>query len=239
MNSPASGAGGPSHLPFFPCIAEDITTRLLAAIKEMEEATPEPENWRDDLEESYDGYCKLLRKRFEPRLVDTWRNKISYPEYWVAECKQYQEALHELLQQRAQAAHRDNGAAAARALAMSYQRILKRNGVSSAQMSKIRDSVKDQQYWKLETQVLEYQASIRTEEAEARIILQLDQEGRWPWPLPSPCLRLNRPRQAGLQRPRRADPKPPTEGGIASRTRSKTTASTQRGVTKRVSRSRR
>lgn len=182
---------------------------------------------------------QIAPKRFEPRLVDTWRNKISYPEYWVAECKQYQEALHELLQQRAQAAHRDNGAAAARALAMSYKRILKRNGVSSAQMSKIRDSVKDQQYWKLETQVLEYQASIRTEEAEARIILQLDQEGRWPWPLPSPCLRLNRPRQAGLQRPRRADPKPPTEGGIASRTRSKTTASTQRGVTKRVSRSRR
>lgn len=239
MNSPAGGAGGPSHLPFFPCIAEDIPTRLLTAIKEMEEATPEPENWRDDLDRLHDGDCKLLRETFEPRLVDQWRKKIAYPEYWAAECKQYQDALHELLQRRAQEAHSDNGAAAARALAMSYQRILKRNGVSSAQMGKIRDSIKDQQYWKLETQVLDYHDTIRTEEAEARIILQLDQEGRWPWPLPSPCLRLNRPRQAGPKRPRRANSKPPTEGGIAGRTRSRTTASAQRGVTKRVSRGRR
>jgi hypothetical protein len=241
MNSPAGGAGGPSYLPFIPSLAEAITTELLAAIKEMEEATPEPENRWADFEESYDGYCKLLRKRFEPRLVDTWRKKIAYPEYWAAECKQYQDALHELLQQRAQAAHSDNGAAAARALAMSYQRILRRNGVSSAQMSKIRDSIKDQQYWNLETQVLEYQASIRTEKAEARIILQLDQEGRWPWPLPSPCreMRLDQLRRAGPKGPRRANPNPPTEGGIASRTRSKTAATSQRGVAKRVSRGRR
>lgn len=239
MNSPPEGAPGPFHKPFNPAKAEAITTKLLAVIKEMEEATPEPENWHDDRDELYDGDCKLLRRRFEPHLVDTWRKKIAYPEYWAAECKQYQEALHELLQQRAQAAHSDNGAAAARALAMSYQRILKRNGVSSAQMGKIRDSIKDQQYWKLETQVLDYQVTMRTEEAEAKIILQLDQEGRWPWPLPSPCLRLNRPRQAAPKRPRRADPNPPTGAGIASRTRSKTTASAQRGVAKRVSSGRR
>lgn len=61
----------------------------------------------------------------------------------MAECKQYQEALHELLRQMAQDAHNDNGAAAAQALAISYQRILKRNGVSSAQMSKIWDSLLD------------------------------------------------------------------------------------------------
>lgn len=242
MNSPPEGAPGPFHKPFNPAKAEAITTKLLAVLKEMEEATPEPENWRDDFEESHDGYCKLLRKRFEPPLVDTWRKKIAYPEYWAAECKQYQEALHELLEQRAHAAHKHNGAAAARALAMSYQRMLKRHGVSSAQISKIRDSIKDQQYWNLETQVLEYQASIRTEKAEARIILQLDQEGRWPWPLPSPCrelLRPTRPERAGPKLPRRANSSPPTGGGISSRTRSKTTATSQRGVVKRVSRGRR
>ncbi|KAK0752167.1 hypothetical protein B0T18DRAFT_404273 [Schizothecium vesticola] len=83
MNSPPGGAPGPSYKPFNPARAEAIPTKLLAAIKEMEEATPEPENWRDDFEESYDGYCKLLRKRFEPRPVDTWRKKIACPEYWA------------------------------------------------------------------------------------------------------------------------------------------------------------
>jgi len=44
MISSPGGAPGSSYKSFNPARAEAVTTKLLAAIKEMEEATPEPEN---------------------------------------------------------------------------------------------------------------------------------------------------------------------------------------------------
>lgn len=241
MNSPPRGVSdsSPSANLVVGVVTETLSKRLNDLAQTQQEATPEPKETGDVVDESFKWRCEELRNHFTPSEADKYRTRITECDYWELECNQYEIALDELMWQIARAAHGDGEPTADhwRTRARAYQGVLRRSGLSPARMREIRHSIDSQRYWQLESEV--YRQGAVSQEAEMRRHLRKRESDRHSrMSTPRRASRLKR-RQPVTSQPVAGENAPQPRGGIASRTRSQTKLSVAAGVTKRASRVRR
>ena len=208
MNTPTAEIPDPPHAAelFASVLNEGVSRRLEEVVKSREQATPEPQTPPDEEE----SYHEELLNHFKPHEADRHRMRISQPSYWETECFQYDRALKELMLQKSHATHDVDGW---RALGMTYRGLLKHAGLSLSQVRDTRHSIKSQEYWQHEAEVYHQHAMLQ-EEQMRKALLKRDK----------------------VQRTRRQPAQPPiikinhlhSDGGIASRTRSRTKPCTGR-----------
>lgn len=204
-----------------------LTRGLEEAVKEREEATPEPKFHNDEFEENHQYSCELLHSHFHPRQLERYRSRVNEPEYWEREARHYKDAVTEKLwntafEQSAQGAATPTTAEGWRDIVSFYQDILRNLGSSTQEINRLRLSIDTQDYWKTEEELLEPLSNLReyqlierwTKEAEEK-----KRRSRRRVPTPRPIRR-----ETAQSRP---------DDRVSARTRSKTGSSTQAGVSKR------
>lgn len=248
MNTPPTG------VPNSPSLAElgagaihnTLFKKLENVARNREEATPEVQS-PGHVEECHQWRCEELQNHFQPHEAEQHRMGIPQPEYWELECLQYHEALQKWLWNQASTAHGLDGEPTAdhwRTLAESYKGLLTHIGLSSPQIGKIRQSINNQDYWKVEAEL--YEKCVALDENEMREALRnkdklvrkqsatrLAKRAKRPRSVDRGLLRKDgiarsrkrlaaEPAKRGGKRPQSIDQQLPAKDGIASRTRSRT-----------------
>lgn len=227
MNTPPLIVPDPPHAGDLVAnvVHDNLFKRLQEVVRSREEETPEPQ-FPEDTEECYQWKCEELRNHFKPHEADKHRMRISQRDYWKAESIHYSDALKELMWKRARAAHGADGEPSAdhwRAVAMFYRDLLQRSGLSLGQTRDIRLTIESQEYWKCEAEI--YQQSVAAHEDEMREALRARDDIR--------RQRQTHTRHTPAQSSQRKDERnSPVEDSVATRTRSRTNASTGSGVAK-------
>jgi len=216
MNSPPTGVPNPPGVAgiLAGVIQKDLFRRLEGVVKDREEATPEPQS-PEDVEECHQWRCEELRNHFKLEEADKLRMRILQRDYWKLECRHYEDALKEFLWQKACATHGSDGEPTAdhwRTLATFYEGLLRRSGASAGQIMKIRHSIDNQKYWQYEAEL--YQQCVAAHEDAIRQALRK---------------RNKTQRHRGIgsgrsvtKRSQTTHNKGTPDGGVASRTRSRT-----------------
>ncbi|KID74394.1 uncharacterized protein G6M90_00g083680 [Metarhizium brunneum] len=140
---------------------EDLCQRLDAAIRQQQEATPEPSSDHESLEEDHRWQCTILHEHFGSSDIDKMRNAIWQPDYWKIECQHYANVLNQFLLRDT------DGTATAqrwRTAASMYKDLLRLNGLSIDDIRLIRHSIESQKYWEKEKDVLQQQVALREHE---------------------------------------------------------------------------
>lgn len=192
-----------------------LSRRLEEVIKSREAATPEPQFSTEIVEEPLHLQCAKQRKRFNIREAEKHRMAICDRHYWRVECKHYHDALIKLMWEKARSARKvdfDDTGPHWRALATSFQRLLKCIGLSSARRRRVRQSIRDEKYWESEIEVLKQSDALR--EWEIKEGMRREMETRQATP------------------PQSSQERPP-EDNVASRTRSRLRSTNGARVTKR------
>ncbi|OAA34202.1 hypothetical protein NOR_08603 [Metarhizium rileyi] len=219
MNTPPTGVSISASVTDY--MVENLCRRLEEVAESRARATPEPQF--QDVETCHSWKCAVLLTHFKPKEADKHRMRISQHEYWEVECLHYMKTFANLMRQKG---HSEDGEATAdhwRALTMSYQKLLEKGGLSSSEIRKSRLSIDNQKYWQLEADL--YERIVAQSEHEMREALlkkdesQRRRQARKNQPAAEPARRVQRPQPTNL-----------VSGGIASRTKSRTST----GVTKRV-----
>lgn len=128
--------------------------QLDAALRERQNATPEPESSVDEcVFEDNKWQCNILYDQFETHEIEEIRTGIWQPDYWKIECQHYanylDKASHEATDRPGQAT------------ALAYKDVLIQNGLCA---DKIRQSIDSQVYWEREKEVLDQHVTRRENE---------------------------------------------------------------------------
>ena len=129
-----------------------LCEKLERAIRQQQEATPEPPSDDDECLQDFRWQCSILHDDFEPPQIEKIRKGIWKSDYWRIECEQYAKALDQDL------LHQEDGQATTgpewRSAAMRYKHCLQQNGFSVDEITLMRISIENQQYWEQEMEVL-------------------------------------------------------------------------------------
>lgn len=153
----------PTGLFIPPPDASDVAARLEAELRRQQEATPEL-IFDEPAVHSYKWQCELEQTNFTPRQVDAVRLKIHEPEYWECEARHLKDTLFHSIWKDICDEHAPDGSRAAkdwRNISLALARRLRRRGLNAQQMRKCRLAIENQDYWRLEADILGQFAAAR------------------------------------------------------------------------------
>ena len=149
--------------------AEEIARSLQEEVQRQQGATPEPVFRTENVTQSYNLLCEIEHMRFTKNEIDSFRMGITRTDYWEREARRYKHRLCELIWENLLHEHRVGDVPTIegwRDVAMAYRRRLRRQGYSKQQVWETRLSIKEQGYWKPESECLREISALREHEMQ-------------------------------------------------------------------------
>lgn len=169
--------------------------------------------------------CEEEHQRFEPEEIDSLRERITDPAYWKCEAQHLRETLNQYMWEKIlnECCSQDvSGTNDWRRVVGSYNNLLSSSGLPLQEVRESRFSIKDQNYWQPEAELLRETSALRENEMREKYFAKKN------------IATLQSQVKQQTRRGRRTQPtEPPQTLRISDRTRSKTKKATQPGVEKR------